>query len=93
MLAKAGTLCREELDTTLEAMKQLVEPVLVLTVGATVTIMVSAMYLPVFEIGAVAGAVCKTSYSRHRHISKQLYSLGQTRRFCVKPAEPLHSPL
>ena len=55
MLAKAGTLCREELDTTLEAMKQLVEPVLVLTVGATVTIMVSAMYLPVFEIGAVAG--------------------------------------
>jgi type II secretory pathway component PulF len=55
MLAKAGTLCREELDTALEAMKQLVEPVLVLTVGAIVTILVLAMYLPVFEIGAVAG--------------------------------------
>lgn len=55
MLAKTGALCREELDTALDAMKQLVEPVLVLTVGAIVTVLVLAMYLPIFQIGAVSG--------------------------------------
>ena len=59
MLAKAGALCREELDAALEAMKQLIEPVLVLTVGAIITVIVLAMYLPVFEIGAVSGVGVK----------------------------------
>ena len=55
MLLRAGTICRDELHSSIEAMKQLAEPCLVLTVGAIVCILVVAMYLPIFQIGALSG--------------------------------------
>jgi len=55
MLLRAGAISRDELFSAIETMKQLAEPCLVLTVGALVSLLVVAMYLPIFQLGALSG--------------------------------------
>ncbi|MFO0417189.1 MAG: type II secretion system F family protein [Pseudomonadota bacterium] len=55
MLGRAGTLIKQELDTTIENLKQLTEPCLILTVGIVVGIIALAIYAPIFQIGELAG--------------------------------------
>jgi type IV pilus assembly protein PilC len=56
MLSKAASLYREELEQSFELLKQLIEPALVLAIGAVVGTVVLAIYLPIFQIGDLSGA-------------------------------------
>jgi len=55
MLAKTAAFYRAELDHGLETLKQLIEPALILVIGAIVGTTVLALYLPIFQIGELAG--------------------------------------
>jgi type IV pilus assembly protein PilC len=56
MLGKAGALIKQELDATIEKLKQLTEPCLVLTVGVVVGIIAIAIYAPIFQLGELTAA-------------------------------------
>ncbi len=51
MLLHSATQLEQELATLIERLTQLAEPILLLTVGIIVGILVVAMYLPIFQIG------------------------------------------
>jgi len=55
MLAKTSTIFRQEVDETIESIKQLAEPLLILVIGVIVGTLVLAIYLPVFQLGDVSG--------------------------------------
>jgi type IV pilus assembly protein PilC len=55
MLTKAASFYRAEVEQSIELLKQLVEPALILTIGALVGTTVLALYLPIFQIGELAG--------------------------------------
>ncbi len=56
MLAKIAEFYEEEVDTAVEAMTQLMEPIMIVFLGGTCGGMVISMYLPVFSMaGAIAG--------------------------------------
>jgi type IV pilus assembly protein PilC len=55
MLTKASTYYRVEFEQAIEALKQLLEPALMILIGLVVGITVLALYLPIFQIGEVAG--------------------------------------
>lgn len=55
MLVKASSLYRAEFEQTIDTVKQLAEPALILMIGAIVGITVLALYLPIFQIGELAG--------------------------------------
>jgi type IV pilus assembly protein PilC len=55
MLAKTSSLFRQEVDETIESIKQLAEPALILLIGIIVGTLVLAIYLPVFQLGDVSG--------------------------------------
>jgi len=55
MLTKASTYYRSEFEQAIEALKQLLEPALMIVIGLVVGITVLALYLPIFQIGEVAG--------------------------------------
>ena len=53
MLEKISEFHENEIDTIIESIGQLVEPLLIIIIGCVVGIIVVAMYLPVFQSGAV----------------------------------------
>lgn len=55
MLTKVGMMFEEELDATMKTLHDLAEPILVILIGIVVGTLVLAMYLPLFQIGEVAG--------------------------------------
>lgn len=54
MLSKTASFYEQEMETTIEKLKQAAEPCLVLMIGAIVGTLVLAMYLPIFQLGEVA---------------------------------------
>jgi type IV pilus assembly protein PilC len=57
MLAKISEFYEEEVDTAVEALTQLMEPIMIVFLGGTCGGMVISMYLPVFSMaGAISGA-------------------------------------
>lgn len=54
MLSKTASFYEQELEASIEKLKQAAEPCLVLMIGAIVGTLVLAMYLPIFQLGEVA---------------------------------------
>lgn len=54
MLTKSSTYYQVEFEQAIDALKQLLEPALMLVIGLIVGITVLALYLPIFQIGEVA---------------------------------------
>jgi len=55
MLQKIAEFYEAEVDNAVTAMKQLIEPIMILVLGAVVGGLVIAMYLPIFKMGSVVG--------------------------------------
>lgn len=55
MLQKIADFYEAEVDTAVGAMKQLIEPLMILILGVIIGGLVIAMYLPIFKMGSVVG--------------------------------------
>jgi len=55
MLSKIADFYDDEVDTAVAALTSLLEPVLMVFLGATIGALVIAMYLPIFKMAAVLG--------------------------------------
>ena len=55
MLQKIAEFYEDEVDNAVGAMKQLIEPLMILVLGVIVGGLVIAMYLPIFRMGSVVG--------------------------------------
>ncbi len=55
MLQKIADFYEEEVDNAVNAMKQLIEPVMILFLGVIVGGLIISMYLPIFKMGSVVG--------------------------------------
>lgn len=55
MLQKIADFYEDEVDNAVGAMKQLIEPIMILTLGTIIGALVIAMYLPIFKMGSVVG--------------------------------------
>jgi protein transport protein HofC len=55
MLSNIASIYREDLNQACDLLKQLVEPILILLIGLVVGTAVLAIYLPIFQIGDLAG--------------------------------------
>ncbi|NMC62589.1 MAG: type II secretion system F family protein [SAR324 cluster bacterium] len=55
MLQKIADFYEEEVDNAVTAMKQLIEPLMILFLGVIVGGLIIAMYLPIFKMGSVVG--------------------------------------
>jgi type IV pilus assembly protein PilC len=55
MLQKVADFYEDEVDNAVTAMKQLIEPIMILILGTIVGGLVVAMYLPIFKMGSVVG--------------------------------------
>lgn len=55
MLAKIADFYEDEVDNAVTAMKQLIEPIMILVLGVVIGGLVIAMYLPIFKMGSVVG--------------------------------------
>ncbi len=55
MLAKIADFYEDEVENAVTAMKQLIEPIMILVLGVIVGGLVVAMYLPIFKMGSVVG--------------------------------------
>jgi type IV pilus assembly protein PilC len=55
MLDKIADFYEDEVDNAVTAMKQLIEPLMILFLGVIIGGLVVAMYLPIFKMGAVVG--------------------------------------
>lgn len=55
MLGKIAEFYEDEVDNAVGAMKQLIEPIMILVLGVVVGGLVVAMYLPIFKMGSVVG--------------------------------------
>ncbi len=55
MLQKIADFYEDEVDNAVNAMKQLIEPLMILVLGVLVGGLVIAMYLPIFKMGSVVG--------------------------------------
>ncbi len=55
MLNKIAEFYEDEVDNAVGAMKQLIEPIMILVLGVVVGGLVVAMYLPIFKMGSVVG--------------------------------------
>ena len=53
MLHKVADFYEDEVDTAVGALKQLIEPIMILVLGTLVGGLVIAMYLPIFKLGTV----------------------------------------
>ena len=53
MLQKVADFYDDEVDNAVGAMKQLIEPIMILVLGTLVGGLVVAMYLPIFKLGSV----------------------------------------
>lgn len=55
MLQKIADFYEDEVDNAVTAMKQLIEPIMILVLGVIIGGLVIAMYLPIFKMGSVVG--------------------------------------
>jgi type IV pilus assembly protein PilC len=55
MLQKIADFYEDEVDNAVTAMKQLIEPIMILVLGVIIGGLVVAMYLPIFKMGSVVG--------------------------------------
>lgn len=55
MLSKIADFYEDEVDNAVTAMKQLIEPIMILVLGVVIGGLVVAMYLPIFKMGSVVG--------------------------------------
>lgn len=55
MLQKIADFYEDEVDNAVTAMKQLIEPIMILVLGVLIGGLVVAMYLPIFKMGSVVG--------------------------------------
>ena len=55
MLEKIADFYEEEVDTAVGAMKQLIEPIMILVLGVVIGGLVIAMYLPIFKMASIVG--------------------------------------
>ena len=55
MLVKIADFYEEEVDNAVGAMKQLIEPIMILVLGTVIGGLVIAMYLPIFKMGSIVG--------------------------------------
>lgn len=55
MLQKIADFYEDEVDNAVTAMKQLIEPLMILVLGVIIGGLVVAMYLPIFKMGSVVG--------------------------------------
>lgn len=55
MLQKIADFYEDEVDNAVTAMKQLIEPLMILFLGVIIGGLVIAMYLPIFKMGSVVG--------------------------------------
>jgi type IV pilus assembly protein PilC len=55
MLQKVADFYEDEVDNAVGAMKQLIEPLMILLLGTIIGGLVIAMYLPIFKMGAIVG--------------------------------------
>ena len=53
MLQKIAESYEDEVDTAVAAMKQLIEPTMIVVLGGLIGVLVVAMYLPIFQMGTV----------------------------------------
>lgn len=53
MLSKIADFYEEEVDNAVGAMKQLIEPIMILVLGVVIGGLVIAMYLPIFKMGSI----------------------------------------
>lgn len=53
MLSKIADFYEDEVDNAVTAMKQLIEPIMILVLGVIIGALVVAMYLPIFKMGTV----------------------------------------
>jgi len=53
MLQKIADFYEDEVDNAVGAMKQLIEPIMILVLGTIIGALVIAMYLPIFKLGSV----------------------------------------
>lgn len=55
MLTKIADFYEDEVDSEVAALKQLIEPVIIVVLGVVVGSIIVAMYLPIFKLGSVVG--------------------------------------
>lgn len=55
MLQKIADFYEDEVDNAVGAMKQLIEPVMILVLGVVIGGLIIAMYMPIFKMGAIVG--------------------------------------
>lgn len=55
MLQKIADFYEDEVDNAVSAMKQLIEPLMILFLGVLIGGLVVSMYLPIFKMGSVVG--------------------------------------
>jgi type IV pilus assembly protein PilC len=55
MLAKVADFYEEEVDTAVEGITTIIEPILIVFLGVTLGFIVVAMFMPMFELGNLAG--------------------------------------
>ena len=55
MLQKIADFYEDEVDNAVSAMKQLIEPIMILVLGVVIGGIIIAMYLPIFKMGSVVG--------------------------------------
>lgn len=53
MLSKVADFYEAEVENAVTAMKQLIEPIMILVLGTLIGGLVVAMYLPIFKLGSV----------------------------------------
>lgn len=53
LLGKAAELMADELDTRVNALSSLIEPLIILVLGGAIGVILVAMYLPIFRLGQV----------------------------------------
>ena len=55
MLAKVADFYEDEVENAVRAMTSLIEPLLMIVLGAIIAFILIAMYLPVFQLGDTIG--------------------------------------
>lgn len=55
MLGKIADFYEEEVDTAVEGLTSIIEPILIVFLGVTLGFIVVAMFMPMFELGNIAG--------------------------------------
>lgn len=53
LLARAGVLMETELDDRVTGLSSLLEPLIIVTLGGLIGVILVAMYLPIFRLGQV----------------------------------------